>query len=73
MVGPNEEKFEGEICSWLGADGGYDAVKNDKQQGDARDFDPARGLDTGELFTFLGATQAELWGELVKRYGGDPD
>ena len=73
MSGPNEERFEAEICAWLRAEGGYDAVKNDKTQGADRDFDPARGLDTGELFTFLGATQVELWDELVKRYGGDPD
>ena len=73
MSGPNEERFESEICAWLQAEGGYDAVKNDKQQGAVRDFDPVRGLDTAELFTFLGATQVELWDELVKRYGGDPD
>lgn len=73
MSGPNEERFESEICAWLQAEGGYVAVKNDRQQGAVRDFDPARGLDTAELFTFLGATQAELWDELVKRYGGDPD
>lgn len=73
MSGPNEEKFESEICSWLGAHGGYDLIKNDKAQRAFRDFDPVRGLDTGELFTFLGATQVELWDEMVKRYGGDPD
>ena len=73
MSGPNEEKFEAEICDWLLAEGGYDEVKNDKAQGEVRDFDPVRGLDTAELFTFLGATQVELWDEVVKRYGGDPD
>ncbi|SNS77296.1 type I restriction enzyme, R subunit [Asanoa hainanensis] len=31
------------------------------------------GLDTGELFTFIGATQAEQWEELLTYYGGDPD
>jgi type I restriction enzyme, R subunit len=73
MSGANEERFEAEICAWLQAEGGYDSVKNDKQQGADRDFDPVRGLDTAELFTFLGATQVDLWDELVKRYGGDPD
>ena len=28
-------------------------------------------LDTGELFTFIGATQIDAWEELIKRYGGD--
>jgi len=37
------------------------------------DFDPVRGLDTAELFAFIGATQADAWNELVKRYGGDAD
>lgn len=35
------------------------AVKNDRLQGAARDFDAARGLDTGELFAFIGATQID--------------
>lgn len=73
MSGPDEEKFEAEICAWLRAEGGYDAVKNDKAQGAVRDFNPALGLDTGELYTFLGATQVDEWYELVKRYGGDSD
>lgn len=73
MGGPNEALFEAEICAWLQAEGGYDAVKNDREQGAAGDFDRVRGLDTGELFTFLGATQVEMWDELVKRHGGDPD
>ena len=30
-------------------------------------------LDTAELFTFIGATQADEWEELVRRNGGDPD
>ncbi len=34
-------------------------------------FDPALGLDTGELFRFIGATQADAWERLVGFYGGD--
>ena len=36
-------------------------------------YDPALALDTAELFTFIGATQAEAWEDLVQRNGGDPD
>jgi type I restriction enzyme R subunit len=70
---PTEEQFERAICDWLAEHGGYDAVKNDKLQGDPRDFDPVRGLDTAELFTFLGSTQGEAWELLVGRYDGDRD
>src|SRR5690606_2355828 len=73
MANPNEELFESEISSWLQAHGGYVALKNDKVQGAASDFDRATGLDNAELLTFLGATQAEDWNELVKRYSGDPN
>ena len=31
------------------------------------------GLDTGELFKFVGATQAKAWARLVQLHGGDPD
>jgi len=32
-----------------------------------------RGLDTAELFAFIGATQVDTWNELIRRYGGDAD
>ena len=73
MATPNEEAFEAEICAWLTAHGGYDAVKDDKAQGADSDFDRATGLDRAELLTFLGATQPREWDALVKRYRGDPD
>ncbi len=73
MTKPDEEKFEAAICDWLVGQGGYVAVKNDRLQGEPRDFDPERGLDTVELYSFIGATQIDAWHELVKRYGGDPD
>ncbi|MFN2544604.1 MAG: RNA-binding domain-containing protein [Actinomycetota bacterium] len=36
-------------------------------------YDPALALDTAELFTFIGATQADTWEDLVQRNGGDPN
>ncbi len=36
-------------------------------------FDRILGLDTAELFAFLGATQAREWESLLGRYGNDPD
>jgi type I restriction enzyme R subunit len=73
MSSPNEQAFESAICDWLTAHGGYIEVKDDKAQGADSDFDRATGLDRVELLTFLGATQADAWDELVKRYSGDPD
>jgi type I restriction enzyme R subunit len=37
-------------------------------------FDRALGLDTAELFAFIGATQVSAWGQLLARgYGNDAD
>ncbi|MDE3203489.1 MAG: type I restriction endonuclease subunit R [Acidobacteriota bacterium] len=36
-------------------------------------FDPVLGLDTAEMFAFIGATQAKDWATLLGRYGNDPD
>lgn len=69
----DEEAFESFICDYLVAHGGYDACKVGNAQGSPTDFDPIRGLDTAELFAFLGATQAEEWEQLKKRLGGDPN
>jgi hypothetical protein len=73
-VKPDELAFESEICAWLTDQGGYDLVK----VGNARaagppDFDATRGLDTAELFAFIGVTQANAWARLQGLYGGDPD
>lgn len=72
MSNPSEDLFEASICDWLAFQGGY-VVKNDKEQGPARDFDPDRALDTSELYAFIGATQSDEWQRLVKNYGNDPD
>lgn len=70
---PDEAAFESFICDNLVAQRGYDLCKVGNAQGEPTDFDAVRGLDTAELFAFLGATQAEMWDELKKRLGGDPD
>ncbi len=72
MTKPTEAGFESFICDWLVDRGGYDAVKVGTAQGSPTDFDPARGLDTAELYAFIGATQGEKWDELRNLYG-DPD
>ncbi|KWX05660.1 restriction endonuclease subunit R [Carbonactinospora thermoautotrophica] len=42
------------------------------QQGDPGNYRRDLGLDTAELFTFIGATQAEEWDRLLAFHGGDP-
>jgi type I restriction enzyme R subunit len=37
------------------------------------DFDPILGLDTAELFAFIGATQVKEWESLMGRYGNEPE
>ena len=66
MPNPSEELFEQSICDWLRTHGGCVAVKNDLAQGDQPDFDRTRALDTGELFSFIGATQIDSWEVLIK-------
>ncbi|ACU34917.1 type I restriction endonuclease subunit R [Actinosynnema mirum] len=39
--------------------------------GKSADYRADLGLDTGELFTFIGATQAGEWEDLLDLYGGD--
>lgn len=51
MSGPLEVDFESTICSWLVEHGAYvGPVKVGNAQGNPRDFDAVRGLDTAELF-----------------------
>jgi len=57
-----ESSFEARVEAELLARGWSASVAN---------FDPALGLDTGELFRFIGATQADAWERLVGFYGGD--
>lgn len=48
-------------------------LANGWAEGDRADYRPELGLDTSQLFTFIGATQAEEWEDLVTYYGGDRD
>lgn len=61
----NERKFEGAIEGWLLEHGGY-------ARGDPRTFDRTLGVDAGEVFAFVEATQPDAWRELVARHGGEP-
>jgi type I restriction enzyme R subunit len=42
-------------------------------EGNPTDYHPELGLDTGQLSTFIGATQADEWADLLTYYGGNPD
>ncbi len=46
MTNPSEEQFEAAVCASLVGPGGYTGIKNYMLQGEPRDFDPVRGLDT---------------------------
>ena len=70
----DEAAFEEHIASWLVERGGYRRVKVGNAGGEPRDFDPGTGVDTADLFEFIGATQADEWERLVdSAYGGDPN
>ena len=58
-----EQAFEDEIEAHLLANGWW--------QGANTSYDRELALDTEELFTFIGATQLDVWETLVGRHGGD--
>ena len=35
-------------------------------------FNVELGIDTGEMFRFIGASQGDTWERLIELYGGDP-
>ncbi len=70
---PNEALFEEAITKHLLESGGYRICKWGNRPDWSIDFDPAKGIDTAELFAFVGATQATTWMGLVKAHGGDLD
>ncbi|MDW5330563.1 type I restriction endonuclease subunit R [Plantactinospora sp. KLBMP9567] len=47
-------------------------LDNGWAEGSKADYRPELGLDTYQLFTFIGATQPDEWADLVTYYGGDP-
>ena len=63
MTGVSERAFEEAIEAHLLAHGYL--------RSEPSNFDPVLGLDTAELFAFIGATQGDAWEDLVARYGGD--
>ena len=69
---PDEEAFESHIADWLHRQGGYLEPKVGNQQGQPHDFDATLGIDTAELFAFIGATQADEWANVLKSHSGDP-
>jgi type I restriction enzyme R subunit len=60
----NERMFEDAIEAWLLKNGDY-------QRSLPSNFDRDLGLDTAELFAFIGETQPKEWEALLGRYGGD--
>ncbi len=59
----DERLFEDAIEASLLEQGGY-------ERSVASHFDSLLGLDTAELFAFIGATQGKDWTSLLGRYGG---
>jgi type I restriction enzyme, R subunit len=70
---PTEKLFEDAISNYLVEHGGCLTCKLGTHDAYASDFDPIRGLDTVELFSFIDDTQHEEWQRLVTNYGGDED
>jgi type I restriction enzyme R subunit len=72
-VRADEALFEEAITQHLVKTGGYRVCKWGTRPEWTPDFDPARGLDTVELFAFIDSTQATDWARLVKAYGGNEE
>ena len=66
----DEAGFETHISTWLVEHGGYRAVKVANPKEPTPHFDAVAGIDTAELFAFIGETQAEEWEQLVLVHGG---
>ncbi len=62
---PDERGFEDAIDDSL--------LKRGYLRSESAHFDPLLGIDTSELFAFVGATQIKEWEDLLGRYGNDPD
>ncbi len=73
MAGPTEAGFEDAICASLINSGGYLApVKVGLIHDAPQDLDLVTGIDTTELFTFIGATQSQEW-DKVRRSHSSPE
>jgi type I restriction enzyme, R subunit len=62
----DERLFEDAIEAHLVEHGGY-------EKGITSFFDPVLGLDTSELFAFIGKTQIKEWERLLALYGNDAE
>ena len=72
MTSAHEAAFEAHIAGFLVEHGGYRRVKT-TGEGYESDFDGNAGVDTADLFEFIGATQGDRWDKLVDAgHGGDP-
>ena len=72
MSSVTEAAFEAHIAGWLVEHGGYRRAKIGNVGDGPRDFDSEAGVDTADLFEFIGATQGSEWARLVDTaYGGD--
>ena len=67
----NEAAFESFICASLVTVGGWQSVKDGTSSVFSADFDVVRGLDLGDLFSFISVTQAKAWKQLTKLQGGE--
>ena len=71
MSSIHEAAFEAHIAGFLVEHGGYRRRKDGTTDGESH-FDSVAGLDTADLFDFIGATQPGEWVRLVDAgYGGD--
>ncbi len=68
MTGPTEAGFETAISESLITAGGYRGPAKVGTQSGAPDLDLATGIDTAELFAFIGATQAEEWDKVRRSH-----
>jgi type I restriction enzyme R subunit len=59
-----EDRFEDAIEAAL--------IGSGWQRGQRDGYDRELGLDTDQMFTFIGATQADVWEQLRVYYGNDP-
>ena len=74
MSAVTESSFEEFIAMWLARHGGYRYMKIGNAGDRPRDFDAEAGIDTADLFEFVGATQGREWARVVdSAYGGDPN
>ena len=72
MSSVTEAAFEAHIAGWLVEYGGYRRDKIGNVGDGPRDFDAEAGVDTADLFEFIGASQGSEWARLVDTaYGGE--